>query len=294
MTKRDHHRLNFQIIADKASNIAETPEKGSIIMQEVINYCARGWAVHPLNSHKRPLLKGWQDKATTNADVFMQWLQEWPWANVGVVTGAVNNLLVLDVDGIDGINSLNGLDLPISPTVVTARGHHYYFNFPSILNDISTTRSGLLPGIDIRGRGGYITAPPSIHETGHQYYWSKPLCDDLPEPPMWLIQRLKPTVDLSRKTVVLNRISSHYAQGALKKEFLAVATASVGTRNARLNQAAFSMGTLVANGSIDVESVARILVQAALDAGLCRNEVEKTLYSGLSAGMQHPREVLHG
>lgn len=270
-------------------------ERIAIIMQEVIGYSARGWAVHPLNNKKRPLLKSWQKKATTNPDIFMQWLQEWPCANVGIVTGNASNLLILDVDGMEGISSLRDLGLAESPTVVTARGHHYYFNFPSSLINISTTRSGLFPGIDTRGRGGYITAPPSVHETGHKYYWSKPLDGGLPDAPMWLIQRLTPPKRSAYKIPVYHgEINQRYVQTALRNEALEVAMASNGTRNARLNQAAFSMGTLVAQGGINVECIARTLAQAAINAGLCRREIEKTLYSGLSAGIQHPREVSHG
>ncbi|MDP3560232.1 MAG: bifunctional DNA primase/polymerase [Legionellaceae bacterium] len=270
-------------------------ERVSVTMSAVDRYCAHGWAVHPLNDKKRPLLKGWQDKATTNPDVFRQWLQEWPCANVGIVTGSTSNLLILDVDGVEGINSINDLDLPASPTVVTARGHHYYYNFPSTLNNVSTTRAGLWPSVDTRGRGGYITAPPSIHETGHQYYWDEPLDGDLPEAPVWLIQRLIPPVKISYKMpMLIDRTISHYARTALLNETMAVAEAPSGTRNMRLNQAAFSMGTLVASGYIEINFVAEALARSALSAGLCENEIKKTLSSGLSAGMLHPREVSHG
>lgn len=270
-------------------------ERVSVTMSEVARYCARGWAVHPLNDKKRPLLKGWQDKATTNPDIFRQWLQAWPWANVGIVTGNASNLLVLDIDGIEGRNSINDFDLPVSPTVVTARGHHYYYNFPSMLNNVSTTRAGLWPSVDTRGRGGYITAPPSIHETGHQYHWDEPLDGDLPEPPVWLIQRLMPPVKISYKMpMLIDRTTSHYARTALLNETIAVEEAPLGTRNMRLNQAAFSMGTLVASGCIEINFVAEALARSALSAGLCENEIKKTLSSGLSAGMLHPREVSHG
>lgn len=265
------------------------------VMKEILIYCARGWAVHPLNDKKRPLLKGWQDKATTNPDVFRQWLQEWPCANVGIVTGSTSNLLILDVDGVEGINSLTGLDLPVSPIVVTARGHHYYYKFPATLNHVSTTRAGLWPNVDTRGKGGYITAPPSIHETGHQYHWDEPLNGELPEAPDWLIQRLIPSVKTSyNMPIIIDRTTSHYARKALLNETIAVAGAPSGTRNMRLNQAAFSMGTLVASGCIEINFVAEALARSALSAGLYESEIKKTLLSGLSAGMLHPREVTHG
>lgn len=225
----------------------------------------------------------------------MQWVKAWPNANVGIVTGAVSNLLILDVDGLEGINSMKDLDLPDAPTVVTARGLHYYFKFPQALHNASTTRAGLFPGIDTRGRGGFIVAPPSIHETGHQYYWSRPLDGELPDAPSWLIQRLSPPVREAYKTpVIKNGRMSHYARTALMNEASAVASAPQGTRNTRLNQAAFSMGTLIAAGSIELGFVAEALARSALASGLIQSEIKKTLSSGLSAGMRHPREVSHG
>jgi Bifunctional DNA primase/polymerase, N-terminal len=284
-------KSNFtsNLIIDKARH-------ESRLMEEISIYCERGWLIHPLNNKKRPLLTDWQNKATTIPKVFMKWINEWPWANVGIVTGSVSNLLILDVDGLEGVNSLQGLNLPESPTVVTARGHHYYFEFPEELYNIPTTRAGLLPGIDTRGRGGYITAPPSLHENGHLYYWSKPLMGGLPKPPDWLIKLLTPQVKTFCKMpmLTLGKKGSPYSFTALKKESEAVATAAVGTRNSRLNQAAFSMGTLVAAGAISIELVADHLASAAMSAGLECNEIEKTLQSGLSAGMKHPREVSHG
>ena len=154
----------------------------------------------------------------------------------------------------------------------------------------------MLSGIDTRGRGGYVTAPPSIHETGHLYHWSKSLQGELPDPPKWLIELLAPPVKpiYKKPTITFGKKWSHYACAALKKESEAVAMASAGTRNTRLNQAAFSMGTLVAASTISIEVVATSLASAAMSAGLDCDEIEKTLHSGLSAGMKHPREVSHG
>ncbi len=279
-----------------ANLVIDKAQRESRLIEEISIYCERGWFIHPLNNKKRPLLTDWQNKATSSLDVFRKWINEWPWANVGIVTGPVSNVLVLDVDGLEGTNSLRGLYLPESPTVVTARGHHYYFKFPKELHNTPTTRAGLLPGIDTRGRGGYITAPPSVHESGHLYYWSNRLIGELPEPPNWLITRLSPPVKTSYKkpTITFRKQGSRYACTALIKESEAVAMATIGTRNSRLNKAAFSMGTLIAAGTISIELVADNLASAAMRAGLKCGEIEKTLHSGLSAGMKYPREVSHG
>ena len=95
--------------------------------------------------------------------------------------------MVLDIDGDVGMENLTRLGtIPSTPTVKTSRGHHYYFKRPEfrIVN-----KSALLPGIDIRGDGGMIVAPPSIHESGHQYEWVISLNDvPLADMPEWLLK----------------------------------------------------------------------------------------------------------
>jgi len=99
----------------------------------------------------------------------------WPEANIGVCTGAVSGLVVLDVDAPKGgVESLVGLEqsyhsLPETVQQLTGRGQHYVFAHPGahVKNGVQT----LGPGLDIRGDGGYIIAAPSLHETGRRYAW---------------------------------------------------------------------------------------------------------------------------
>lgn len=267
----------------------------SIIEPELISYCKHKWPIHPLNG-KVPILKNWQRRASTDPDVVMQWFSKWPKAAVGIVTGFVSNLLVLDIDGQEGTNSIADLALPDAPTVITARGYHYYFRFPSELQNTPTTRTRLFPGIDTRGRGGFIVAPPSIHESEHQYKWLIPPGGTLPEVPAWLIQKLKPNHKSNYKFPPIIKYGklSRYTHAALRNESEAVALAPEGTRNTRLNLAAFSMGTLISACGMDVKEVTESLMQAAISSGLSREEIDKTILSGLTAGMKHPRGINHG
>lgn len=267
----------------------------SIIEPELISYCIRKWPIHPLNG-KVPILKNWQNNASTDSDIVLKWFTKWPKANVGIVTGLVSNLLVLDVDGLEGANSIVDFAMPEAPTVATARGYHYYFRFPTELQTIPTTRTRLFPGIDTRGRGGFIVAPPSIHESEHRYTWLKPLREALPEAPVWLIQKLKLNHKSRNKipSIVKYEKHSHYAHAALRNESEAVARAPKGTRNTRLNQAAFSMGTLIDTCGMNIEYVTESLTLAAISAGLLQEEINKTLSSGLTAGMKKPRGINHG
>jgi putative DNA primase/helicase len=116
-----------------------------------------------------------------------------PNRNLGIATGTGSGLLVLDVDGPAGLASVNGRALPTTPTVATHKGRHYYYKHPPGM--AHTTRTGLLNGVDVRGEGGYVVAPPSIHPSGAQYTWIEGAGPDLAlaETPAWLIEMLTDT-----------------------------------------------------------------------------------------------------
>jgi bifunctional DNA primase/polymerase-like protein/primase-like protein len=89
---------------------------------------------------------------------------------VAIATGAVSKIFVIDVDGPDAEHELQRLDLPATVEAVTARGKHLYFKYPGTL--IRNTTGKIAPGVDTRGDGGYVLAPPSIHPSGALYRWS--------------------------------------------------------------------------------------------------------------------------
>jgi hypothetical protein len=84
-------------------------------------------------------------------------------------------------------------------------------------------------------------------------------------------------------------VEVRYAAAALRSEAGRVASAQEGTRNASLNRAAFSLGSLVAIGLLTREAVEAALTEAALSVGLGEPEVAATLASGLNAGLKKPR-----
>ena len=87
------------------------------------------------------------------------------------------------------------------------------------------------------------------------------------------------------------RGASRYAEVALSRELERVALAASGERNTVLNRAAFALGQLACAGLLDPGAVAAALGGAAMATGLDRREIEKTLASGLKAGMASPRGV---
>jgi len=138
-------------------------------------YIARGWSAIPIEPRgKRPLI-AWTEYQgrIACAEEIESWFQRWPHANVGIVTGRVSGLVVLDVDERHGgATSLARLEIdpvPITVEAVTGGGgRHLYFSHPGIPLG---NRVGLRPGLDLRGDGGCVVAPPSIHASGTPYLW---------------------------------------------------------------------------------------------------------------------------
>ncbi|WP_246277830.1 bifunctional DNA primase/polymerase [Phytohabitans rumicis] len=105
-------------------------------------------------------------QATTDPDQVVRWWTAWPRANVGLRTGVTVD--VCDVDTPVGLRLLSALvDDAAVPAVRTGSGGlHLYFAATGAPN-----RVRVLPGVDWRGKDGYVVAPPSIHANGRRYRW---------------------------------------------------------------------------------------------------------------------------
>ena len=125
-------------------------------------------------------------------------------ANIGLATGSVSGVWVLDVDGDQGRETLATLveqhgQLPKTVEVVTpgkinkktglhsGGGLHLYFRYPLGLDLRNAQDRDDVPGIDWRGNGGYVLLPPSAHPDGGNYAWSVDSADTFAEIPQWLI-----------------------------------------------------------------------------------------------------------
>jgi hypothetical protein len=122
---------------------------------------------------------------------------------VGILTGSASgNIFVLDVDvgpGKDGDDSLRALqlahdDLPETAEVKTGGGGlHLYFRAPPGVAVVRNSASKLGPGLDIRGEGGFVVAPPSFHASGQPYVWSwtNTLAEGIADAPAWLLDLVR-------------------------------------------------------------------------------------------------------
>jgi hypothetical protein len=236
---------------------------------------------------KHPRLRHGLTEASTDPSRIEQWWSRWPAANVGLRTGFVMDVADVDsTEGRDGLRHLLGGALPTGPAVRTGGGRHYWF---APLGHGNRVR--LLPGVDWRGTGGYVVAPPSSHATGAPYSWLRRPSAELPTAPAALAELVAgptmpgPTDDWPHTRIVH---PDRYAAVALEAETDRVARAAVGTRNDTLNRAAFALGRLVGAGLLDQRTVTRELTAAAGWAGLGRVETARTIHSGLTAGCRQP------
>ena len=179
------------------------------------DYASRGWHLFPLypidnngqcacgdpecgSPGKHPLgtlVPNGLANATTDTATILQWWSIWPDAHTGIRTGALSGIIVMDVDaGNGGWDSIDQLEtehgtIPSTPTVATGGGGaHVYFRHPGGMVPNSAGR--IAPGIDLRGDGGYVVAPPSLHVSGATYTWADGFSPDavpLAPAPSWLL-----------------------------------------------------------------------------------------------------------
>lgn len=173
---------------------------------------ARGWSVIPMHSvtggrcscrrvrcaspgkHPRIRWEPWMLRAATPAELDAWW-ERWPDANVGVVTGWVSAVVVLDVDprhgGEASLDELQATHGPLPDTVTSLTGgggRHLWFAHPEHL----VPSRPLAPGIDLKAEGGLVVVPPSRHVSGGVYRWLAGHGPDehvLAAVPAWLQER---------------------------------------------------------------------------------------------------------
>jgi len=140
------------------------------MLEAAVKYALDGLAVFPC-AKKTPLTgEGGFRNASLDATQILQWWTENPDAQIGLPTGEVNHLFVIDIDGPEGERAVEKIGLPETFTVATRPGR-YQFWFRQPEGRKSKCTAGVLgPQLDTRGDGGYVVAPPSIHHvTGKPY-----------------------------------------------------------------------------------------------------------------------------
>ncbi len=256
-----------------------------------IRYAEAGFHVFPLKAGgKEPITRNGFKDATTNITTIRKWWYEHTDANIGIATGA-SGLCVIDIDTINGAGwwaKMENTHGHLNTLMVdTGRGglHLIYAG-----TGMPNTAGKLADGIDTRGDGGYIVAPPSLHPNGNRYQWN-PRSNGVMWLPDWVASELdrKPF-----KTVGIPRAAAGntpYGMAAVKKQVAAVMCTGNGGRNHALNIAAFALGQLVAGGELLEDYVIDALTYAGQEIGLTPREITKTIKSGMDSGAMEPRNA---
>lgn len=146
-------------------------QRGDFAFHFAADYYDRGWNVIPLTG-KRPALTSWREFQSERAS--LNQVREWfakSSANVGIVTGRLSELVVVDCDRPEDAEYWRRR-FPMTPLAVQTGGggSHFYYRYPA--GDTIGNRAGLLSRrIDLRAEGGYVVAPPSRHPSGSHYQW---------------------------------------------------------------------------------------------------------------------------
>ena len=154
------------------------------------SYRSFGWNPIPIKAHtKQPSLSQlapYLERHATDEE-----FESWEFPAVGVVTGRVSNLVVLDADGDEGVSILKEHGHPVTPTARTPSGGlHAYFRHPPGLHVPTSIR--ISPGLDLKAAKGYVVAPPSSGSNGKNYEWLiSPEETSLAELPSWVLERIR-------------------------------------------------------------------------------------------------------
>ena len=254
---------------DAAASACKGNTKGaedSIRLTAALDYAAKhGWHVFPCHTvvdgqcscgnsacaspGKHPRIKEWQEGSPTDPEQIRRWWTIWSDANIGVATGTASGVVALDVDprhgGDEALAELVEKygALPETPESLTGGGgRHILFMDPggNLRNSVSTLGSGL----DIRANGGFIIAPPSLHNSGRRYEWevtSHPHDVSLAKMPDWMLTLLrapspaepKPGADISadivegERNTTLFRIACALRRNGLQEHALHAAIAAM-------------------------------------------------------------------
>ena len=180
----------------------------SNLLKAALDYHSRGWCVMPLNAKTRTPIDKWKrfQNERPNREQIIEWWTKWPDASIGIITGKVSGLAVVDLDSEEAIRAFRKqfgkFNTPVSET---RRGFHLLFAY------VNGARNRVrLNGIelDVRGEGGYIVAPPSIHPlSGKRYRWRRPPDTPLAPFPLELLTKGSPVPE--------NAASTHKPRGEL-------------------------------------------------------------------------------
>lgn len=238
------------------------------LLEAALEYVAMGYCVIPIKPDyneeeqkfdKDPYIKWkpYQTKKSTPGEI-KTWWGRWPNAMIGIITGALSKVFVIDCDTEEAYQYIQG-QLPdsfITPIDVTPRGgKHLWFlsNGSRIIND-ANVMPDVMPHIDCRGDGGYIVTAPSINAHGQKYEWLPGLTlkEVAPQEPPYILLKKFIYIEGCSKPVV-----NDTTQGNIHYKIL---------QEGHRDQDLFKIGMALADGHCQVWMLKQILDILALNS----------------------------
>lgn len=261
-------------------------------------YSQLGWKIFPLVPNGKipaiPKDKGGQGfkDASSDPKKIEAWACTYPNCNIGIATGAMSGIAVIDIDprngGTESVLALfrKGHVFPPGPEAITGNGgKHLFYKLPPGLRG---SKNRLGRGIDIKADGGYVVAAPSRIDKseqgpGGEYKWTfvPRRGQELPPFPNWALELLEPQQREVR--TFKGEAASGMAERGLESMADLLAKQGEGNRNNFLNWAAFHAGRSAHERRLDGRKVYARLMAAALSCGLSHHEAEATFRSGYFA-----------
>jgi putative DNA primase/helicase len=307
-------------------DLGGSPERRAELREAAERYVTMGWRIIPLHdvtmgscscgaapgecaAGKHPVENGWQ-KPREDAQADSRWWRDTegqsypadsrPDANIGILTGIHSGIFVADIDKAgeekwEQLGEKHADDpLPDTRLVETGSGgRHWVFPMPSF--PVGNPKPWGA-GIDIKGTGGYVVAPPSISGKGEYA-----LIRDAPpgEAPEWILQPLRERLRQMEgrqssfaAPVAPAPVLRNYVKGAFRGEIRKITEAPKGERNQKYFEAAANIAELAAHGLVSREEAYAVLSEAGRRAGLGdNNEIEGSFRSGWNRGIMQPRDL---
>jgi hypothetical protein len=269
---------------------------------------------HPKWRAKQPMPRvKWTVQATTDPLIINAWWFATPDALVGMPLEPLG-ILILDPDqhpgAPDGIAAYNALavkypELLNAPYVQTPQGKHYLFEqtVPPHGNGEGT----LPPGINVRGKGGYVIAPGTILPDGRGWVMHNPNGDAPRQLPLAIIDMLRGAQpqpdpdpetfkqaawDFDDLTLPSEPRRAAYLMASCRNAYDKICNAKPGTRNNTLNTQAVKLGHFIGAGLLVEAEITTLLTEAAIQVGLDEAEIGPTIRSGLAKGKSEPNDPI--
>ena len=278
------------LVVDRGT--AEMSSALTTLTDLALSVAAAGLPVFPCLPDKRPAIskddggRGFLD-ATIDPDVIVRLFDRPNAALIGTPTGALSGFDVLDVDqrhGGEAWEAENRYRLPETRIHQTmSGGRHWLFRHAE---GVRNSASRVAPGIDIRGDGGYVIAPPSAGYTvvsdAEIAHW-----------PDWLLALVLPAAPAERPLngASYEPIASARIEGLVRSILGKVSAAPDGQKHFVLRNQALVLGGVQHLGGFSAAEMARRLVDALPASTRDREAARQTALWGLEAGARNPIDL---